>query len=248
MIKDPSENVTVIPEKGNITLTCGLQIKHSSKVLTLYWIKETVPNLCLFSASSEGSHGSNFSKDVNCCVDADIKKRRTAPPVNFSGRWLNHSLTIINAIPSDSGKYLCVVTIWSNKHVWKIASNVSVEVQNSTLSRESTTAYSLMKQLQISLGVIVSVIPVCGAIWLLCWKKKAKGNPAAERPRSRMEIELEGDDCSPYAVSSRNDIDKDEALYSVVMKPPGHISTLSDSKPTSQPGEKLHTVYALVTK
>ncbi|XP_054858876.1 uncharacterized protein LOC129345674 isoform X2 [Eublepharis macularius] len=245
--------VLAVKEKGNFTLSCEVEIKHKSKTFALYWIKDTSPSACLLSASNEGNHGSNLSFDVNCCVDPTVKERRDNHSVISDDRKINHTLTIFNATSSDSGMYLCVVTAWEHKHVWKIAYNVSIEVENTynmSINAENPTTLSppSTNALPISLGVIGGVILICGIMWLLYWKKKSKGNPVERLGRNQAAVEMEGDECSPYAVSSRNDIDRIEPVYSLVTAPRKGISSLPDGKPTSEPGEKVHTVYAVVTK
>ncbi|KAL8197104.1 UNVERIFIED_CONTAM: hypothetical protein K2H54_011102 [Gekko kuhli] len=253
--------VLAIREKDPLNLTCELQIKNSPTEVALYWFKETAPSLCLFSAENEGHLGGNFSSDVNCCVDPAVKQRRTDHSVSFNEECLRQHLTIVNASSSDSGTYLCVVAVWTDarKRVWTVARNVSVEVATSApppvlppddrTDEEGSSPDSLPNALPVSLGVIGGVILIGGILGLLYWKKKAKGNPVEERPRNQME--MEEDDCSPYAVSSRKDIDRNEAMYSVVTYSPETgqgTSILSDGNPASQPGEKVHTVYALLSK
>ncbi|XP_077174483.1 uncharacterized protein LOC143828117 isoform X2 [Paroedura picta] len=195
--------------------------------------------------ADEGNFARNFSEDVNCCVDAAVKQRRT-DRTYVRDRRLHHHLTIANASSSDSGTYLCVVAIWTSTYEWKIARNVSVEVKNSTSSRERAdeedVSYSLTNESQISLAVIGGLILIGGIIGVLYWKKKAKGNPV-ELSRDQVEMELEKDECSPYAVSSRKDTNGNEAMYSSVTFPPDSV----DAQRASQPGEKVQTIYALLS-
>ncbi|XP_077174482.1 uncharacterized protein LOC143828117 isoform X1 [Paroedura picta] len=242
---DLSKSVQNVSEKDSFNLTCELEITPSNTQLALYWFKETTPSRCLFSAADEGNFARNFSEDVNCCVDAAVKQRRT-DRTYVRDRRLHHHLTIANASSSDSGTYLCVVAIWTSTYEWKIARNVSVEVKNSTSSRERAdeedVSYSLTNESQISLAVIGGLILIGGIIGVLYWKKKAKGNPV-ELSRDQVEMELEKDECSPYAVSSRKDTNGNEAMYSSVTFPPDSV----DAQRASQPGEKVQTIYALLS-
>ncbi|KAJ6664150.1 hypothetical protein lerEdw1_008365 [Lerista edwardsae] len=119
--------VKMVNEKDNFTLSCEFVTKGNDP-FAMYWIKDTDPNTCIFSVTNEDN--GVFYHDDNCCIDATIKRRRTNNSTGSGEEHQRHDITIHNAIPSDSGRYLCVFSEWHKKqHKWKIRANVSVEVK-----------------------------------------------------------------------------------------------------------------------
>ncbi|KAF7241489.1 Programmed cell death 1 ligand 1 [Varanus komodoensis] len=114
----------------NFSLSCQFALQKEVDFV-VYWIKETHPATCLHSLSNEGFQTvHNISYDINCCVDSDIKKRLSNSSEVSNGTLQNHQITITDAVPSDSGVYVCLITAFTNKHFWKIVTNVTIEVRD----------------------------------------------------------------------------------------------------------------------
>ncbi|XP_077774894.1 uncharacterized protein LOC114584903 isoform X4 [Podarcis muralis] len=116
----------------------------------------------------------------------------------------------------------------------------------------NTVGSTFTKELQISLGVVGGIVLISGIILFLCWKKKSKGKAYESQQRDQTTTEME-EDCSPYAVSSRNDIDGNEVVYSLAMSPgvnPDSLYSFPESKsdPGMQPGENVQAIYAVPKK
>ncbi|XP_053127830.1 uncharacterized protein LOC128334745 [Hemicordylus capensis] len=239
---EPLRKSLSVDESDSFTLDCRFQLNDSSLTFVVYWIKDTSPNTCLHSVANEGGYVTNFSYDVNCCVDATIKERQEHhSSVNGSQHW--HNITIFNATSSDSGTYFCIVSAWSfGKHIWKTASELSVKVGNHKVP-----------WLLITLGAIGGFVLIGGITWFFCWKKNSQGKSGKQDHRDPPTVELEGDECTPYAVCSRNDIGGNEVLYSLAMSPgwqPDGAPSLQDGKTGSkiQLGEDGQALYAVVNK
>lgn len=117
-----------VEENKNFSLFCEFDMKPG-RTFTVYWLKDTDPSTCIFSATNEDSNiFSDLNFDLNCCINATVKRRRVHNSDSQESHQ-RHDITIMNAILSDSGRYLCVVSTWDKGHKWKIVSNVSVEVQ-----------------------------------------------------------------------------------------------------------------------
>ncbi|KAH1183923.1 hypothetical protein KIL84_014539 [Mauremys mutica] len=77
------------------------------------------------------------------------------------------------------------------------------------------------------------------------------GKPSAQLPRVQAALEISGDECSPYAVSSSKDFQRNEVLYSLATSPyedPNAAYCTVDNTAASGkgPGDEIHTVYAVV--
>ncbi|XP_042331286.1 uncharacterized protein LOC121934657 isoform X2 [Sceloporus undulatus] len=197
-----------------------------------------------------GYNHHNLSYDTNCCVDAGIKDRRCFhhTTLDRDGQNQSHEITILNATLSDGGKYLCIVTAFASKQEWRIITNVSVTVEEDPLPPPV-----FRNVLELSLGVIGGLFLLSMIILFLCWKKKLRGKPLELHERDQSATEMDGEDCSPYAISSRNDPRGNEVIYSLAMSPgvnPNTDLALLEHKPASgrQPGEDLQAIYAVVKK
>ncbi|KAH0619832.1 hypothetical protein JD844_014163 [Phrynosoma platyrhinos] len=237
--------------QNNFSLPCQFNLTKNTTTFAVYWIKESDRSTCLFSASNEGYYNHcNLSCDINCCVDAGIKDRRHLHPTGLDAchQKQSHEIMIDNITLSDSGIYLCIVTAFAAKQEWMIVTNISVKVEEDPLPSPV-----LKNVLELSLGVIGGVFLLSMMIVFLCWKKKSRGKPLELHQRDQSATEMEGDDCSPYAISSHNDIRGNEVIYSLAMSPGVNPTTdlsLLDHKPASgrQPGEDLQAIYAVVNK
>ncbi|XP_030434216.1 uncharacterized protein LOC115658871 isoform X2 [Gopherus evgoodei] len=209
-IPSKSHDNHLVEEESNITLSCEFQMKQPKQTFVIYWIKYTETSKCLFSAAREQY---TLSYNTHCCIDEMIEGRL----VNYTSldseeKHVVHNMTILNVTDSDSGTYLCVVNSWArNKHVWKIANNLSIEVRN-------------------------QAIPC---------------KPPAQLPRAQAALEISGDECSPYAVSSSKDFQRNEVLYSLATSPyedPNAAYCTVGNTATSGKGtgDEIHTVYAVV--
>ncbi|XP_061451159.1 uncharacterized protein LOC133369706 [Rhineura floridana] len=241
----PEESKSV-KEQYNFSLSCKFELDDS--IFALYWIKETNRTTCLSSVSNGDFFTTgDFSNDVNCCVDTKIKNWQVNNLTGPAERHQSHELTVFNVTTSDTGVYFCLVVAFSQKHVWKVVNNVSVKVE-----KRNGIVPVFTNELQISLGVIGGIALISGITLFLRWRKNSKGKPSELHQRDLTNAEME-DDCSPYAISSHNDICGNEVVYSLAMSPgvdPAPLYCLPDSKSASgmQPGENLQDIYAVVNK
>ncbi|XP_039347844.1 uncharacterized protein LOC120373472 [Mauremys reevesii] len=244
-IPGKSHNNHLVVEESNIILSCEFQMKQSAQTFVIYWIKYTETSKCLFSAAREPY---TFSYNTHCCTDEMIKGRLlNYTSLDSDEKHVVHNMTILNVTDSDSGTYLCVVNTWSReKHVWKIANNLSIEVRNRAIPSSASVP------LYATTGLIVGIIIISGIAWLIYKNKiKSKGKPSAQLPRAQAALEISGDECSPYAVSSSKDFQRNEVLYSLATSPyedPNAAYCTVDNTAASGkgPGDEIHTVYAVV--
>ncbi|XP_053220957.1 uncharacterized protein LOC128401661 isoform X1 [Podarcis raffonei] len=239
-----SEVLVVVEGEQSFSLPCEFDLTGARDIFTLYWIKETFERRCLASVSNEDHW---FSNDLNCCVGTKIKKRQVKNLTDPLDRHQSHYLTIFNTTTSDTGVYFCLVAVYTNRHMWKIVNNVTVQVRKGNSEGSTFT-----KELQISLGVVGGIVLISGIILFLSWKKKSKGKAYESQQRDQTTTEME-EECSPYAVSSCNDIDGNEVVYSLAMSPgvnPDSLYSLPESKsdPGMQPGENVQAIYAVPKK
>ncbi|XP_044294806.1 uncharacterized protein LOC123027719 isoform X4 [Varanus komodoensis] len=105
--------------------------------------------------------------------------------------------------------------------------------------------------LQISLGVMGSILVVGGLIAFLCWKKNPRGKPSEPHQRDRTATEMKEEECSPYAISSHSDVFGNEVVYSLATSPGVNPNRdfLQNSSTASgtQAGENVET-YAVINK
>ncbi|XP_053898338.1 uncharacterized protein LOC128844547 isoform X2 [Malaclemys terrapin pileata] len=241
------DNHLVQEERSNITLSCEFQMKPSGQTFLIYWIKYTETSKCLSSVQRK-EH--NFSYNTHCCIDEMIKERLlNYTSLDSTERHVVHNMTILNVTYSDSGTYLCVVNAWSRgKHVWKIANNLSIEVRNQAIPSSASVP------LYATTGFFVGIIIISGIAWLIYKKKiKSKGKASAQLPRAQAALEIPGDECSPYAVSSSKDLQGNEVLYSLATSPyedPNAAYCTVDNTAASGkgPGDEIQTVYAVVSQ
>ncbi|XP_050823958.1 uncharacterized protein LOC127058276 [Gopherus flavomarginatus] len=168
-IPSKSHDNHLVEEESNFTLSCEFQMKQPKQTFVIYWIKYTETSKCLFSAAREQY---TLSYNTHCCIDEMIEGRL----VNYTSldseeKHVVHNMTILNVTDSDSGTYLCVVNSWArNKHVWKIANNLSIEVRNQAIPSSASVP------LYAATGLIVGIIIISGIAWLIYKKKiKSKG-------------------------------------------------------------------------
>ncbi|XP_065415565.1 uncharacterized protein LOC101950452 isoform X1 [Chrysemys picta bellii] len=235
----------LVQEESNISLSCEFQMKRSGQPFIIYWIKYKETSKCLSSVEREPY---TFSYNTHCCIDEMIEGRL----LNYTSLDSNkthvvHNMTILNVTYSDSGTYLCVVNAWSrDKHVWKIANNLSIEV------RKQAIPSSASMPLYATTGLIVGIIIISGIAWLIYNKKtKSKGKPSAQLPRAQDALEIPGDECSPYAVRSSEDLQRNEVLCSLGTSPyedpNAAYCTVDNTAATGKgPGDEIQTVYEVV--
>ncbi|XP_065268777.1 uncharacterized protein LOC135885076 [Emys orbicularis] len=235
----------LVQEESNITLSCEFQMKQSGQTFVIYWIKYKETSKCLSSVEREPY---SFSYNTHCCIDEMIEGRLlNDTSLDSNKTHVVHNMTILNVTYSDSGTYLCVVNVWSrSKHVWKIANNLSIEVRNQAIPSSASMP------LYATTGLIVGIIIISGIAWLIYKKKtKSKGKPSAQLPRAQDALEIPGDECSPYAVSSSKDLQRNEVLCSLRTSPyddPNAAYCTVDNTAASDkgPGDEIQTVYEVV--
>ncbi|XP_043380288.1 uncharacterized protein LOC114018643 isoform X2 [Chelonia mydas] len=107
-------------------------------------------------------------------------------------------------------------------------------------------------RLYATTGLIVGIIIISGIAWLIYKKKiKSKGKPSAQLPRAQAALEIPGDECSPYAISSSKDLQRNEVLYSLATSPyedpdAANCTVNNTAASGKGPGDDIHTVYAVV--
>ncbi|XP_026565732.1 uncharacterized protein LOC113442390 [Pseudonaja textilis] len=237
------ENIS-IKEQQNFTLSCEFEPGKDTTTFAVYWFKETTPSKCLFSASNEDTHAPSIVfYDVNCCIDDAFRGRRingTISPQNQT-----YAVIITNSTMADNGVYLCVVAAYNRGYTWTIERRISVNVRKAS-PQSSNVGF------KISLAAITAAVLLMGGIILfLCCKKKAKGKPLENQQRDQTTVATE--DCSPYAVSSRNDLNAEDLVYSLATGPgegPSAVCFSQQSKPAAsmQLGENVEALYSKVLK
>ncbi|XP_044835749.1 uncharacterized protein LOC123344072 [Mauremys mutica] len=238
-----SHNNHLIEEESNITLSCEFQMKHSGQTFVIYWIKYTETSKCLFSVEREPY---TFSYNTHCCIDEMIEGRLlNYISLDSDEKHVVHNITILNVTDSDSGTYLCVVNTWSRgKHVWKIANNLSIEVRNRAIPSSASVP------LYATIGLIVGIIIISGIAWLIYKKKiKSKGKPSAQLPRVQAALEIPGDECSLYRMSSSKDLQTYEVLCSSPYDDPNTAYCTLDNTAASGKGpgdEEYDITYEVV--
>ncbi|XP_019389009.1 PREDICTED: uncharacterized protein LOC109308965 isoform X3 [Crocodylus porosus] len=238
------ETDCTIEDGKNITLVCEFQMRKPGQISVMYWIRSTNRSECLFSVSFLPP----LSYNTHCCVDEKIKNRVLNNTV-LDEKKVENQLTILNVTDSDNGTYLCVVNAWSEgKHVWRVASKVYLQ------KRKKPTPSFYYMPVYATTGVIVGIIFIIGLACLISKKKiKLQGTPSAHHARDQGATEMPGDECSPYAMSFRNDIQCNEMPYSLVTRSfegPNGASTMTSSSTASGivSANEIHTVYVLANK
>ncbi|KAM9124975.1 uncharacterized protein ACDP82_012541 isoform 2-T2 [Pangshura tecta] len=110
-------------------------------------------------------------------------------------------------------------------------------------------AASASVPLYATTGLIIGIIIISGIAWLIYKEKiKSKGEPSAQLPRAQAALEISGDECSPYAVSSCKGFQRNEVLYSLATRSDGDPNCTVDNTAASGkgPGDEIHTVYEVV--
>ncbi|XP_026540917.1 uncharacterized protein LOC113423641 [Notechis scutatus] len=237
------ENVS-IEEKQNFTLSCEFELGKNTTTFAVYWFKGTTPSKCLFSASNEGTYSAlTVFYDINCCIDDAFRGRRINSTISPQNQ--TYVVTITNSTMADNGDYLCVVAAYNRGYTWTIERRISVNVRKASLQSSNVG-------LKISLAAIAAALILMGGIILfLCRKTKAKGKPLENQQRDQTTVATE--DCSPYAVSSHNDLNAEDMVYSLATGPgeaPSAVCFSQQSKPapSMQQGENVEALYSKVLK
>ncbi|XP_060545405.1 uncharacterized protein LOC117661071 isoform X2 [Pantherophis guttatus] len=247
-VRRKAEEKVSIKEKQNLILSCEFELGKGTSTFAVYWFKGTKPNKCLFSASNEDCGTPfNISYDLNCCIDDSFRDRRIKSHTISRDQHRNqtHVVTITNSTTADKGSYFCVVAAYNKRYTWTIERRISVNVMEASPHNSNI-------DMKIFLAAIAAaLLLMSGIILFLCCKKKAKGKPLESQQRDQTTVATE--DCSPYAVSSHNDLNGPETVYSLATNPGEAPSTVYFS-PQSKPapgvrqGENVEALYSKVLK
>ncbi|KAG8144866.1 hypothetical protein E2320_013274 [Naja naja] len=221
-----AEGDVSIEEKQNFTLSCEFELRNHTTVFAVYWFKETTPSKCLFSASNEDSHTVfNVSYDINCCIDDAFRDRRINSTTISRAEPRNQTyvLTITNSTMADNGEYICVVAAYNQGYT--IATKPKHWPPDQPSSHRGSPASDVWDNL----------------VLVLQERSKRDQTTAAT------------EDCSPYAISSRSDLNAEDMVYSLATHPgeaPSAVGFSPQSKPAPsvQHGENVEALYSKVLK
>ncbi|XP_030046266.1 uncharacterized protein LOC115460640 [Microcaecilia unicolor] len=238
-----SGSLSIKAEK-NIILPCTFN--RFNQHYALCWLKYANEECIYFFTNVDGENVHDF-------VDEIIQKRiHRMNSLNESTSYepiQNHSIEIRNATASDSGMYLCLVSIWmQNKFEWKTISNFSVHVDGKTKTDTS------LGKLYTAVGAVGGIMFIIGIIILFLYLKKKKSQGKLSEPhRGNSSAEtLDNDDCLPYAIGFESNLQHSpEVLYSLVNKPQndplGQYSEVKlEAEPNSQPTDAMCVAYSVV--
>ncbi|XP_041931168.1 uncharacterized protein LOC121694860 isoform X2 [Alosa sapidissima] len=207
---------------GSVNLTCIFTTKgnYSNKAFVVYWIKTGAESsTCVYSFHFDSDYNAGF--DGHCSIDKDLLLRRsnaTKPSLTDTN---THNLMISNATHSDSGQYVCALRVNKNQQHWTIITNTTVTVGDPVKpdvyieANPTTTGITTVEFNPIYMtGVVVPIILIAVVIILL--RRRSAGTKAPQtvifQSYQHGEAEDDNDDCSPYAVSQR----EQEPMYSLI--------------------------------
>ncbi|XP_048088162.1 uncharacterized protein LOC125286891 isoform X5 [Alosa alosa] len=133
------------------------------------------------------------------CEDLLLRRSNTSKPSLTDTN--THNLMISSAAHSDSGQYVCALQVNKNQQHWRVITNTTVTVGDP------------VKPGIYVAGVVVPIILIAVVIILL--RRRSAGTKAPQTVifQSDQHGEAEDDDeCSPYAVSQR----EQEPMYSLI--------------------------------
>ncbi|XP_076148043.1 uncharacterized protein LOC143132420 isoform X4 [Alosa pseudoharengus] len=203
MVSEPVMKSSVHVSTGkSVNLTCIFTTKghYSNQPFVVYWIKTGAESsTCVYSYQMDVYHGAGFD---HCSIDKDLLLRRSNTSHPSLTDTNTHNLIISNATHSDSGQYVCVLQVDKNQQHWSVITNTTVTVGDT------------VKPGIYVAGVVVPIILIVVVIILL--RRRSAGTKAPQtvifQSYQHGEAEDNDDECSPYAVSQR----EQEPMYSLV--------------------------------
>ncbi|XP_062380616.1 uncharacterized protein LOC134068846 [Sardina pilchardus] len=265
MVSDPVKESSVhVSAGGSINLTCIFTTNgsYSNQPFVVYWIKTAAESsTCVYSNHFTAFDDAGF--DAHCDIDKDLLLRRfnTSKPSQTTN---THNLMISNATHSDSGQYVCALQVnKNNQQHWRVITNTTVTVgdpvkpdvyteanltttgittvEHSTQSANQTVATPVDSSAGVYVaGIVVPIILIVVVIILLKRRSAGTKDPHTVISQSNQHGEEEDgdDDCSPYAVSQR----EQEPMYSVVQLP----EQKTDRSPYEASQREQEVTYSVV--
>ncbi|XP_076148040.1 uncharacterized protein LOC143132420 isoform X2 [Alosa pseudoharengus] len=222
MVSEPVMKSSVHVSTGkSVNLTCIFTTKghYSNQPFVVYWIKTGAESsTCVYSYQMDVYHGAGFD---HCSIDKDLLLRRSNTSHPSLTDTNTHNLIISNATHSDSGQYVCVLQVDKNQQHWSVITNTTVTVGDTVKpdvyieANLTTTGITTVEFIPIYMaGVVVPIILIAVVIILL--RRRSAGTKATQtvifQSYQHGEAEDNDDECSPYAVSQR----EQEPMYSLV--------------------------------
>ncbi|XP_048088159.1 uncharacterized protein LOC125286891 isoform X2 [Alosa alosa] len=203
MVSEPvMESSVNVSAGGSVNLTCIFTTKgnYSNQPFVVYWIKTGAESsTCVYSFHFDSDYKAGF--DGHCSIDKDLLLRRSNTSKPSLTDTNTHNLMISSAAHSDSGQYVCALQVNKNQQHWRVITNTTVTVGDP------------VKPGIYVAGVVVPIILIAVVIILL--RRRSAGTKAPQTVifQSDQHGEAEDDDeCSPYAVSQR----EQEPMYSLI--------------------------------
>ncbi|XP_072258407.1 uncharacterized protein [Pyxicephalus adspersus] len=227
-------------ESGNFTFDCHVNLTVSYALL---WIAEyhDGSTKCLSSMEVD-NYFFTFSENKLCCPIKGVSQR-------INQTLSHHYLDIYNITSSQYGKYLCIVFYHKkDNYVWKTINKTIIQVTNGGGKLTGDIPY-------IVSGIIggLGAVGVILCLVIFCRKFKGKQKKINQSHSNITPTEYE---CTPYAVSSRQDLKSNtmnihgqeplpmmDGVYSEVELTP--IATWSEAQ-YSEVGTKVHSQYLKV--
>ncbi|XP_039348131.1 uncharacterized protein LOC120373567 isoform X2 [Mauremys reevesii] len=235
-------------ENGNFTLTCNGTLANGKKETVWYEAEESLQQFQVINCSNQLPkviNGSNKRSDKTKCTN-----RLSTSASKAGGVFACEQFT--NTGTSQTCPLFTNVTLCRHYNFFIVVMiNLTADKETfETIPAKSPASASV--PLYVTTGLIVGIIIISGIVWLIYKKKiKSKGKPSAQLPRAQAALEISGDECSPYAVSSSKDFQRNEVLYSLATSPyedPNSAYCTVDNTAASGkgPGDEIHTVYGVV--
>ncbi|XP_034640768.1 uncharacterized protein LOC117884460 [Trachemys scripta elegans] len=218
-------------ENGNFTLTCNETVANGKKETVWYETEETLQKFQVIKCSNQQPkvmNGPNKCSDKTRCTNQ-----------------------LLNSASRGGGVFACEqFTNTGTSQTCPLFTNVThcrhynffiVVIINLTAASASSASIPLYA----TTGLIVGIIIISGIAWLIYKKKiKSKGKPSAQLPRAQAALEIPGDECSPYRMSSNKDLQTYEVLCSSPYEDPNAAYCTLDNTATSGkgPGDEVYDI------
>ncbi|XP_053573511.1 uncharacterized protein LOC128663281 isoform X2 [Bombina bombina] len=206
--KDINTSTIMLNENQTVTLSC--EFNRSNSKFVQFWISDNsnYGRQCLYSVALDESYNIDINK--HCCVSKTIQERINVWNGSlFIDEVQKHYLNLTNVTASDSGRYLCFI-IYQKKMT--LVSNITLQVHE-------TNGATPMPDLYIILGTVGGVF--IGIMFLVVYFVCVKGKKKGKKYSDSDATELQGDECIPYAISERRDLEDnlDSMYYAVIPSP-----------------------------
>ncbi|XP_038606681.1 uncharacterized protein LOC119931841 [Tachyglossus aculeatus] len=244
----PQSEPISVKEDSTVSLWCEFEMIIPDKIpFVIYWVKDSPPSTCLNYLAMDQYV---FDFNQHCCFGEETKSRFKYRNISSpEDRAQKHCLILANVTASDSGLYVCVVSIlYSGKVVWKVAGNTTLMVTRDLESQDTETGFHMWWVVPVAMAGTAGILAMIGLVWHLRAKgRKLEETPSTPQPRGVSDT-ASVEEITPYAVRYRPSLTpKDEPVYSYVARPkdrtPAVYSFISASQymATKQEGDWTQT-------